>query len=109
MNAYPALPDPFDVAVAALDPVFDEKAPVFQQRRGNFFAHACAVFRMLQLLVRKVAVVQKLLRAVAGQVVATVADELHRPVLVVAAAINHAVEVAHQRRQHALLLAQCLT
>ena len=59
VDADAALPYPFDRTVTALDPVFDEKAAFLGKRRVDLVAHARAVFRMLDLFVRNLVVVQQ--------------------------------------------------
>ena len=63
-------------------------------------ADALPIVGMRQLLVREPAVQQQILGRVAREPRAAFADELHRPIGVVAAAIDHAVEIREQRLEH---------
>ncbi len=47
-------------------------------------------------------IVQQFFRTVARQVLAAFTDKFHGPVFVVAAAVNHAVELRQQHLQHLL-------
>jgi hypothetical protein len=63
---------------------------------------------MSDLLVGDAAIEQQFFRIVAGQGLATVTDELHRPLLIVEAAVDHAVDVGDQGLEHARGLASVL-
>jgi hypothetical protein len=59
---------------------------------------------MRDVLVGEAAVEQQVLRAIAGNAEAAFADEFHGPVLVVAAAVHHAVQVGEQHLEKAGLV-----
>ncbi len=87
-------------AVRVHQPILDVEAPVLLEARVDGVAHAAAVLGEGDVLVRHAAA-QQVVGRVARQSLAAVTDELHAPERVVAAAVDHAVEVAEQRLEHA--------
>jgi hypothetical protein len=100
-NARPALPRPAQLAGGVKYPVLDVEALGDGQAVPDFRTHALAVVRMRQRFVRNAVVQQQIARLEAGEAPTALADELHRPIRVVAAAIDHPVQIAEQRLEHA--------
>ena len=97
VDAFALFPDPFDAAVAGGDFVFRLERAVFPEDVLPFFPQALAVGRQDEIVERKGPVPDQVLRRVAGQVLASLADEFHGPAAVVLAAIGHAGQVRQQR------------
>src|SRR5690606_18337646 len=82
-DADAALPDPAYMSGRVDDPVFDVETAPIGDCRVNLGAHACAVVRMNDLLVRDSIVEQQVTRSVSGHATAAIAHEFQRPIGVV--------------------------
>src|SRR4029079_3219660 len=97
----PAFPDPTYAALGMLDPIFALEAAPRDERLVDNAPHARAVLGMRQLLVGQPVVEQQIFRWIPRYARAAATHELHRPVRVVAASVDHAVEIAEQSLEHA--------
>src|SRR6185369_3514876 len=105
-DAPPLLPDPFFYPGSSADAVHELERPFFPQSGLHVVPGALPVIRMDQLRVTDRPVLYQTGLLVTGQLDATFADEFHGPVLVVATAVRHAGEVAHECREGALAFSQ---
>jgi len=83
------------------DAILGVEALAQRELAVNLLADAPPVVRMRQRFIRQAIVEQQIVGIVAGEPAAAFADELHGPGLVIAAAIDHAVEITQQRLEHA--------
>src|SRR5690606_7679645 len=98
-NPAAALPYPTRFAVRMDDAILAVEPTARTQRGADLFAHAAPILRVRQRFIRQTAVEQQIVGVVPGQAATTFADELHGPSIVVATAIDHAVQIAEQRAQ----------
>ncbi len=108
VHAQAAFPHPFFRAVLADDPVFDDETPALRQAVIDFPPRPLPVLRMHDAFVGNRLIEQKLLDTIAGQFETAFADQLHGPLRIIATAICHARQVAHQGLGPAFLLEQGL-
>src|SRR6185369_11324782 len=101
-DAHPPLPDPFFYPGSSADAVYELERAFFPQSGLHVVPDALLIIRVDQLRVTDLPVPHQTVLLVAGQLDATFADEFHGPVLVVATAVRHAGEVAHECRKDAL-------
>ena len=92
----PLLPDPFLLAVGRGDSIDEFERSASRERFLDLLAHDGAVLGVDQFLVGYLRVVYQFGRGIAGEFLAALAHELHGPELVVAAAVGHPGEIAHQ-------------
>jgi hypothetical protein len=106
--AHPAtlLEDPFLVPGGGADAVGEAVGDVGRDRGLDVAPDPDLVVGVDEVGVGRAAVVAQVIRLVAGEVEAAVADEAHRPAGVVAAAVGHAGQVAEEGGEDALALAE---
>ncbi len=100
------LPHPFFGAACGLDPVDQLEWPAVTERLADAAANDVAVVRVNEIGERGRLAREELLWRVAGEGQAAFADEFHRPVGIVLAAVHHARQVAHQCAERALAFLQ---
>ena len=101
VDRHAALCDPMDGTVQMLQAILQRVARTAPQPIGAHLRDALAILRMNQIGIAHAAVAEQIVGHVSREPLATTADEFHRPLRIVAAAEHHAVEIAHQRAEHA--------
>ena len=96
VDAFALFPDPLGFAGTGADFVFLLEPAPLAERLLPFGPHEFALGRQDEVGEGDGLVADEILRGVAGQVLAALADELHGPVPVVPAAVGHARQVGHQ-------------
>ncbi len=95
-----ALPNPADRTVRVLDAVLEVERPARVHGADDGFPYPEAVVIANDVFEAHAAIQQQIGRLAAGDGMAAGADELHCPVRVQAAAVNHAVYAGQQSVQH---------
>lgn len=107
-NAATLFPDPFLDASGRDDAIGNLEWLARLQRLLHIVPDHLPIIGMNDLGIRNSRRACQFLGGVAGEGQRALADEVHRPILVVAAAIGHAGEIAHEREQGAATFPQGL-
>ena len=99
VHAGSLFPHPLDRTIGSANPIGDLIRLIFRQGLLGGVPDHLPIFRYDDVVVGQFGVTTQVRGRISGQGHATVADELHRPIAVVPAAIGDPRQIAHQRRQ----------
>jgi hypothetical protein len=96
IHAAPLFPCPFLISGLGEDTVRTLERPFLLHGGLHRIPDGLAILQMNEVRVGDLSVLDQLIRKVTGEVETPLADELHRPVLVVLSPVRHSRQVAHQ-------------
>ena len=104
----PLLPNPFKLVIRSQQAIGDLKRRLSEDGLLNAIPHHLLVIRMDQIVVADLPVVQQVFRRISCELQTPLAHKLHGPILVIAAAVSHAGQIAQQRVELALAFVQVI-